>query len=71
MIKKFRRTTKYEIISKVFCDDCNQEMHYTGITFPTYPQQLEYKCEKCNKTLSVSENTISTKIVYTEEEIKN
>lgn len=32
------------------CDDCEKgEMELTGISFPTYPERYEHKCNNCGE----------------------
>ena len=70
MIKKFERKIKKEIIYKVFCDKCGEEMHSTGLYLPSIPGKYQYECPKCKYVENISEEFLMPDVEYIEKEIK-
>ena len=36
-------------VLKYFCEDCDVELEATGVCYPSFPAQYEYKCPQCGK----------------------
>lgn len=34
---------------RAYCEDCGEELEFTGIVYPTYPARFVHICPKCNK----------------------
>ena len=41
------------IVHRLYCDDCEKEMYFTGQVYTTYPEEYVYKCPICNNLKSV------------------
>lgn len=49
---------------KLYCDECGEEMEFTGMALATYPMQYPHKCPKCDNRMTMLD--IYPKIRYEE-----
>ena len=36
-------------IERAYCDECDEELEFTGRVYPMYPERYVHICPKCNK----------------------
>lgn len=49
---------------KLYCDECGEEMEFTGMALATYPMQYPHNCPKCDNRTTMLD--IYPKIRYVE-----
>ncbi len=49
---------------KLYCDECGEEMKFTGMGLASYPMQYPHKCSKCDNRMIMLD--IYPKIRYVE-----
>lgn len=49
---------------RLYCDECGEEMQFTGMALATYPMQYPHECQKCGNRMT--KNDIYPKIRYKE-----
>ena len=52
MEKKITYNKLIKVVHKLYCDDCQTELEFSGQVYPTYPPRYVYICKNCRKKYS-------------------